>query len=193
MKKSLSLYFGLLFCISSCTIIFYGCKKKEKETEIILPDHCSDGIINDGELDTDCGGSCPACAAIIPPCSNTNNVAKLAGFPDLVITYVTCQIQYGNFTMVGNSSNGDIIITLSGATPTVDRAYSFVSGGGSIMAEGQAHVQMSKGFSGSFYASNGKAYVAIKNGKIEVTFCNIIFKGDQTPGDFLGNGKVACQ
>ncbi len=197
MKRINFLCTSLLLSTVLCSAFFYGCKKKEIETPaVVIPAHCSNGIIDGGELNTDCGGECSPCSAITAPCAGTitNNTATLAGFPDLTMYFVNCNIQSGNYTIVGNSTNGDIRITLSGAKPTVNRAYYFIAGTGpsSILAEGVAQVHMSKGFSGSFYASGGKLYVAIVNGKVEVTFCSIIFQGDQTSGDFLGSGKVIC-
>lgn len=197
MKKiKLRPFYLLVLLITTCTIFFYSCKKKENtDTPVeVTPSHCSNGIIDQGELDTDCGGQCTPCAAIVAPCESIliNNIVKLYSFPDMSITFVTAGMVSGNYTIVGNSSNGDITITLSGAAPTVDRAYYFVNGTGpsSILAEGQANIQMSKGAAGSFYPSGGKLYASIKNGKIEITFCNITFTSDQTSGTSTGYGKV---
>ena len=195
MKKSISIFLATFLFLGMISLVYYGCKKKEETPPPQVPAHCSDGIIDQGELDTDCGGECSACAAITAPCTPTSNTASLSGSPTLNITYVSCLMDHGNYVMTGNSSNGDIVITLSGAMPTVDRAYFFKPGAGpsTILDEGQATIQMCKGFAGCFYASTGKLYVAIKSGKVEVTFCNITFNGDQTSGNFTGTGRVICQ
>lgn len=77
MKKLTSLSMGMLLCVIACSVIYYGCKKKD-ETPAAT---CSDGIQNQGETGVDCGGPCTACATCSDGIQNQGETAIDCGGP----------------------------------------------------------------------------------------------------------------
>jgi len=74
MKKIATLSLCVFLCLGVCSLIYYGCKKKESAS-------CSDGIQNQNETGVDCGGPCTACATCSDGIQNQGETGIDCGGP----------------------------------------------------------------------------------------------------------------
>ncbi len=207
MKKIVIPILGLL--------LFAGCTDKElyEPKPIVYADHCSDGILNLNELDTDCGGECAPCGTIAASCSPDTNAVMFAGstsfigFSNRVDTF---QIHNGgvvnvdnNYVMYGSNTSPTTYIgcniIVGGTRPTVTRAFNLTNQQGSnTYNDWEARIEFDFP-SGTIFSTSGKLYVTpIAGNKLEFTFCGVSFSwinwGNYTTYVMYNNvsGKLRC-
>ena len=83
--KNYKIVFVATLTLLTCTVIFSACRKKILREEATLPtvvEHCSNSIMDEDELGTDCGGAeCDSCLANIPPCELPENRLRMLHGP----------------------------------------------------------------------------------------------------------------
>lgn len=195
--NKLNFYIGLKLLSLSILFTFSSCHKEAdirdfQEPGFKNPITCSDGIFNNGELDKDCGGTCAntPCSSFTPTCTVTDNTASVSSmnFTFSFVSVDTTSIS-NEFSLTGNSSNGDITIRLNGQYPRVSRAYYVGSGG--VYDYGTASVRINTGFSYFSAETGSKLFVNVSNGKIKVTFCAIRFQWSANNSYYNGTGNLS--
>ena len=185
MERSYVLVFMLLLSL------FTSCQKPEEEP-VIIPDHCSNGLLDGDELNTDCGGSCNPCGTIAPPCAVPENKLYLMDseviscLPEDTVTisfrdtitfdgYYFIRFDFVNTTS-GMTGSGDI--SLYGGRPVQTRAYTLESEH-ALNAQGRplnGHAIVTMGYTlcGSVRTLSGKLYVEIlPDNTLKITFCDV--------------------
>ncbi len=179
-------YVPLMMMLLVLPLIYIGCRDRiERDmsgyeltnvnTNPTTPYHCTDGILDSGEVDIDCGGACPACVQVTPSCT-------IGG--DSII-YTTSPSGYGNSDKISSITVGynnvsgkfefsgscpwtgdNVLIGIVGNNPSVTHSYSITSA--------QASVLIYDSWLGSYVSlSDGTVYVT-KNGsgKYMATVCS---------------------
>lgn len=163
------------------------------------PAHCSDGILNNGELDIDCGGECNSCATLESPCNpDTNEVvldsSLVIPFPNGTFTYSSIfgDQDGSNYEIICYNNTMEVDIKMYGSRPTVQRVY--LLGGtyylNNIYSEGHANVRLWHQTTGNKAVStSGKLYVKpLANGGLMLTFCDAKFNSEVSPQTVVYNG-----
>jgi hypothetical protein len=188
---------GIFLCASLffwITILTIGCRKENPReipgAFISSTDHCSNGVLDFGETEIDCGG--PGCAACTAPCAHDVNSFdwQTTSSISLSADFISCsedQVSFSEF-----SSGGYDIDFYFGETPQVghfyltDDYYGPPTNGVYVLLNGP---------SGPDYASlyqDGWVYVTDENGILTITVCDLTLK--QVNGTIEGvlNGKLIC-
>ena len=172
-------------------LIFISCRKKiEREYDSVAeagPLHCQDGLFNEDELGTDCGGvECSECVENPAPCLNTNNkiylfLGPVAQTKSVTSTEVT--ENSGTYTYTAYTGGGTLNylrLTFSGK-PNVLTTYS----GGTettFLELDEVHVIYSD-YSNGDRIGSGDVYVNYINGVYNMASCDYSFHewGQNTP------------
>ncbi len=141
-------YVPLLLMLLALPLLYIGCRDRierdivgegyildsSKFTTPTVPQHCSDGILDSGEMHIDCGGTCPACTNVTPSCNiGTDSIVYYSapsGYsaPINQISSITASYNtvYSKWEFAGFSSTGDQIYIGIFATnpPDLTRSYS---------------------------------------------------------------------
>lgn len=178
------------FSLIIITFLLSSCRKKELKDVSLEPpktiiEHCTDGILADGEQDIDCGGDCDPCNwSLSPSCATTQNSFTIDGVEKFG-SYVGCN-QFNSYYTI---SSGPVEISL-GVMPTEDRVY-YVSQKPSL-EYGDAKAKVFWGLSGYYYMTEGIIYASVDNGIITISICDSEFKHSYTGDLATGKGSLTC-
>lgn len=181
-----------------CALTFTTCTDEDLASPE-PPAHCSDGLLNNGELDVDCGGECNSCATLEAPCSPDTNEITLDSslvipFPNGTYTYnySSGSASTGYYEVTATNNTMYAYIKWWGGRPTEQRVY--LLGGtyylNSFYTEGQANIRLVHQTTGNKAISvNGKLYVKpLPDGKLLLTFCDVRFVSEVSTSTVVYNG-----
>ncbi len=153
------------------------------------PHHCSNGVLDSGETDIDCGGPCKACTATSLPCSvGTNSLVISCDYPGqgygegtypITLTSSSYNSGSGLFEFKGTSTFGTIWIKLLGSAPLTTHTYTDVDSPPTTTGEAYIYLYYNGGQShmyGYYQAYPlglaGTVTVTKTGGKYAVTLCS---------------------
>lgn len=164
-----------------------------------MPAHCSDGLLNNGELDVDCGGECNDCTTLESPCNPDSNKIVLDSslvipFPNGTYTYssIFTSANTGYYEVEATNNTMYAYVRWYGGRPTQQRVY--LLGGtyylNGFYNEGQANIRLWHQTTGNkAVSSSGKLYVKpLLNGKLLITFCDVRFVSEISTSTVVYNG-----
>jgi hypothetical protein len=196
-KKPLFVVLTIAFMVP--LIILIGCRDKTLRslTDYSLstsPYHCFDGVVDSGEVDIDCGGTCPVCNQLTAPCSIGADSMDVVSTGNYLLTGVNCGTvnSGGNiyYEFSGTCSFGTLVVDVEGPVPSITTGYTVSS---DMITGGVANVYVNSLSYNNMQAPSGTVTVNWVNGKYSVTCCNIAIHSYVGYGyDFVFNAKIGC-
>lgn len=186
MKKYYFLSLLLLFLVS--------CNKKGDRTLVdetknlipfnSVPSHCYNNVMDEDELDVDCGGSCIVCTEAKPTCTLDVNRAMVNNSPK-IITNITKSILSGNVVKISFSA-GSMPCEIR-FKEDFSKIESFeINSSASTLQDKQMSLKLSNPVYNylvtSTYTDSGLGFInSSENGQYEVYICNSTYSSNNYP------------
>jgi hypothetical protein len=190
MKKSI-----LLILVSISLAICVSCRKvvpaEERNGVTVYSALCSNGIMDEGEDDVDCGSTCVPCALSHADCDFelvdneiriSNSGTDIYSFP---ASSITTAIVSGKLVITGTNGNKIIRATFAEEEPTVFAGHPVSEFN---LEAGEVKLEFVNG-STTNTAYSGSVHLNRENGKLTIEFCDIFMDISSQGGYVISNGR----
>jgi hypothetical protein len=191
-KKLLTFVSVFLFVIT----ILDSCRKETPRTfdnssNVIQdsPATCFNQQFDEGEVNIDCGGNCPACETVNAPCSTTSNQVT-QGFSTLNLTTTCLSNSSGDFMLRGIQGSTRVEITFPQEIATT--GIWGVETGPAFFDE--IGINYFKNGYNHYGTGTGQVYVNVIGTQVSAEFCNVMVAGNEGVfyQEYTLTGKLLC-
>lgn len=182
----------LIFLVSITLFISTSCRKiapvQERDGVTPYSALCSNGIMDEGEDDVDCGATCVPCTLSHADCDFelTDNQIIVSGTTyNFTAASVSSEVVAGKLVITGTNGNKIIRATFAEEEPTVFAGHSvnqFSPQPGEVMLEFVNGSTTNTAYYGTVHLNR-------ENGKLTIEFCDIYMDISSQGGYVISNGR----